>query len=183
MTFVQTLVVPYGQSLLALLAFTAIAQAQPTGLRAPNVVEATPRLVTAGQPSADALAKLKAQGFGAVVYLAPPTVSDAVRDEPLIVARQGLAFVNLPIDFEHPTEADFEALSAVLKAFADRKVLVHCQINLRASSLVFLHRTITLKEDPRVAYDAVTAVWSPHGPWRTLIEAQLRKHAIAFDPL
>ena len=52
---------------------------------------------------------------------------------------------------------------------SDRKVLVHCQINMRASSLVFLHRTIALKEDPRVAYEAVTAVWSPRGPWRALI--------------
>lgn len=149
---------------------------------APNVVEISPQLVTSGQPSADALAKLKALGFEAVIYLAPPTVQDAVRDEPLIVARQGLTFVNIPIRFDQPTEADFETFAGVMRALKDRKVLVHCQINLRASAMVFLYRAIALKEDPRVAYEAVTKVWQPHDAWRRLIEEQLRKHKIAFDP-
>jgi protein tyrosine phosphatase (PTP) superfamily phosphohydrolase (DUF442 family) len=157
--------------------------AQAPQLVAPNVVALSPRLVTSGQPSADALANLKAQGFEAVIYLAPPTVADAVRDEQLIVARQGLIFVNIPIRFDNPTEADFEAFASVLKGLGNRKVLVHCQINLRASSMAFLYRAIVLKEDPREAYEAVSAVWSPDGPWRRLIELQLRKHAITFDPL
>ena len=54
------------------------------------------------------MAGLAAEGFEAVIYLAPPTVSDAVKDEALIVARQGLVFVNIPIGFEHPTAKDFE---------------------------------------------------------------------------
>jgi protein tyrosine phosphatase (PTP) superfamily phosphohydrolase (DUF442 family) len=150
-------------------------------LAAPNVVQVSPQLVTSGQPSAEALANLEALGFQAVIYLAPPTVSDAVRDEPLIVSRQGLAFINIPIRFEQPTEADFDAFAAALRGLGDRKVLVHCQINLRASSMVFLYRAIVLKDDPRIAYDAVEKVWVPHGAWRDLIDAQLRKHGIAFE--
>ena len=59
---------------------------------------------------------------------------------------------------------------------------MHCQINLRASVMVFLYRAIVLKEDPRAAYEAVTKIWQPHDAWRRLIEQQLRKHGIAFDP-
>jgi hypothetical protein len=81
------------------------------------------------------------------------------------------------------TEADFETFAAVLSGLGSRKVLVHCQVNLRASSMVFLYRTIVLKEEPRVAYQAVSGVWSPEGPWRRLIEAELRKHKVAFDLL
>ena len=149
---------------------------------APNVVEISTRLVTSGQPSAESLANLKALGFEAVIYLAPPTVHDAVRDEPLIVTRQGLTFVNIPIRFDHPTEADFETFAGVLTGLRNRQVLVHCQINLRASSMVFLYRAIVLKEDPRIAYEAVTRVWQPEAAWRRLIEELLRKHKIAFDP-
>jgi len=159
------------------------AAAQGTRLTADNLVEISPRLVTSGQPSAEMLANLKAQGFEAVIYLAPPTVMDAVRDEPLIVARQGLTFINIPIQFDHPTESDFETFAGVLRGLSDRKVLVHCQINLRASSMVFLYRTVVLKEDPRQAYEAVSKVWSPTGPWRKLLEEQLRKHKIAFELL
>jgi protein tyrosine phosphatase (PTP) superfamily phosphohydrolase (DUF442 family) len=158
----------------------ADALAQGPSLAA-NVVEISPRLVTSGQPSAESLANLKALGFEAVIYLAPPTVHDAVRDEPLIVTRQGLTFVNIPIRFDDPTEADLETFAGVLTGLGNRKVLVHCQINLRASAMVFLYRATVLKEDPRIAYEAVTKVWQPDPAWRRLLEDQLRKHRIAFE--
>ncbi len=157
--------------------------AQISRLNAPNVVEISPHWVTAGQPSAEALGQLKTLGFDAVIYLAPPTVSDAVRDEQLIVTRQGLTFVNIPIRFDQPSERDFEHLTAMLKSLKGRKVLIHCQINLRASSMMFLHRVITQKEEPRVAFEAVTQVWSPDPVWKRFIESQLRKHGISFEVL
>ena len=162
---------------------SAGAVAEVLRLAAPNVVVISPSLVTSGQPSAEALATLKAQGFGAVIYLAPPTVGDAVRDELSIVTDQGLAFVNIPIRFDNPTSADFETFATTLRGLADRKVLVHCQIKPRTSSMVFLYRAIVLNEDLRVAYEAVAGVWSPYGPWRRYIEAQLRKHQVAFELL
>lgn len=146
-------------------------------------MEISPRLVTSGQPSAATLGRLKEQGFGAVIYLAPPTVHDAVREEHLIVGRQGLVFINIPIQFDRPTDDDFETFAAALKGLGDRKVLVHCQVNLRASSMVFLYRAIVLKEDPKAAYHAVEKVWVPEGPWRRLIEDELHKHHIDFDLL
>ena len=168
---------------LALAALAACGVAQAASVNAPNVVDITPRLVTSGQPTAAGLAQLKAQGFEAVIYLAPPTVSDAVKDEQLIVTKQGLTFVNIPVDFSRPSEADFETFAAVLAALGSRKVLVHCQVNMRASSFVFLYRTVKLKEEPRGAYEAVSRVWAPHGPWRRLIEEQLRKNNVKFELL
>jgi protein tyrosine phosphatase (PTP) superfamily phosphohydrolase (DUF442 family) len=165
------------------LGVAAGALAQAPRLAAPNVVEISPRLVTSGQPTAQGLASLKALGFEADIYLAPLTVSDAIRDEPLIVTRQGLTFVNIPIPFDNPTEADFETFAGVLTGLGNRKVLVHCQVNMRASSMVFLYRTIVLKEDPHVAYQAVSGIWAPEGPWRRLIETELRKNKVAFELL
>ena len=156
--------------------------AKAPGATPPNLVAISDRLVTSGQPSAGWLGQLKRNGFDAVVYLAPPTVDDAVRDEALIVAGQGLTFVNLPIDFAAPADRDYEAFAALMRAFAQRRVLVHCQINLRASSLVFLYRAIALKEDPEAAYDAVTRIWKPDDVWRQFLVAQLRRHGIAFEP-
>ena len=149
----------------------------------PNLVQATPRIFTSGQPPAKSLEGLKEQGFEAVVYLAPPTVSDAVRDEARIVGGQGLVFVNIPIVFDNPAQRDFEAFAAVMKALDGRKVLVHCQVNLRASSMVFLYRTIVGREKPDEAWKAVERIWTPRGPWKGLIEAQLKKHGVAFEVL
>ena len=158
------------------------ALAQPALGTTPNVVEISARLVTSGQPSAQVLSGLGAQGFGAVVYLAPPSVPDAVADEDRIVSRQGLVYAHITIPFDKPSAADLQALSAVHSGLADRKVLVHCQVNMRASAMVFLYRAITLKEDPRAAYDMVGRVWAPDGVWRRFIQAQLREHGVNFEP-
>lgn len=147
----------------------------------PNFVAITDRLSTSGQPPLAWLDELKANGFEAVIYLAPATVPDAVRDEPLAVSRQGLVFVNVPIRWEEPTERDVQTFSAVLSALGNRKVHVHCQLNYRASSMVFLHRTLVGGEDPAVAYEAVSRVWSPTGAWKRLLQEQLAKRSIAFE--
>ena len=151
-------------------------------LTAPNVVPIHERWVTSGQPTPASLRALKADGFEAVIYLAPPTVGDAVREEPQWLAEQGIEYVNIPIVFGKPSEADFQAFAAAIKRFEGRKVLVHCQINLRASSMTFLHRVIVGREPPEKAYDPVARVWSPNAVWKAYIVEMLRAHGIAFEP-
>ena len=108
-------------------------------------------------------------------------MSDAVRDEALIVGRQGLVFVDIPIRFDAPTEQDFETFAAVLTGLGPRKVLVHCQVNMRASTMVFLYRVLARRRIRQRAYEAVTAVWVPEGPWKRLIADLMRKHGVRFD--
>ncbi|MDQ2778246.1 MAG: protein tyrosine phosphatase family protein [Pseudomonadota bacterium] len=151
-------------------------------LAAPNAVVISPGLVTSGQPPAQVLATLAAQGFEAVIYLAPFSVDGAVPAEPGILQRQGIPFVHIPIPFDAPQPAHVQAVNAALERFAGRMVLVHCQINLRASSIVFLYRVLIRKEPPAEAYEAVARVWSPSGPWRQLIVDQLQQHGIEFLP-
>jgi protein tyrosine phosphatase (PTP) superfamily phosphohydrolase (DUF442 family) len=165
--------------LLAALAFPALAHEGP----APNRLDISPMLTTSGQPTRDFLGSLKSQGFEAVIYLAPPTVGDAIADEPKIVGGQGLVFVNIPMDFRRPTAADFQAFTRVMQAMEGRKVLVHCQMNFRASSLVFLHRVITLREPPGPAWQAVQKAWVPDDTWKRYIVDTLRAHRVEFDPL
>ena len=78
--------------------------------------------------------------------------------------------------------ADFESFVQVMNRLEGRKVLVHCQVNMRASSLTFLYRAIVGKEKPEQAYEAVAKVWSPEGPWKRLMVSQLRKAGIEFEP-
>lgn len=162
-------------------AVVAFAASSVQALVAPNVVVIEPNLVTSGQPSAAALAGLRAEGFEAVIYLAPSSVQDAVKDEPALLSAQGIEFVHVPIPFGAPTEAHFDAVSAELARLKGKKVLVHCQVNMRASTMVFLHRVVQRKESPSVAYEAVTRVWSPQGPWKDMARGVLRKHGVEFE--
>lgn len=158
------------------------AWATAAALAAPNVVPITPRLVTSGQPTAESLATLGQLGFEAVIYLAPLTVPDAVPTEPQLLARQHIDFLNIPIAFDNPGSADVQAVADALDRWRDKKVLVHCQVNMRASSMVFLYRVLRLKEPPELAFEAVEKVWSPRGAWQRLIVEQLRANGVAFEP-
>jgi protein tyrosine phosphatase (PTP) superfamily phosphohydrolase (DUF442 family) len=162
-----------------LLAANASAQAQALN----NQVEVTPLLSVSGQPTAAQLEDFKARGIQAVVYLAPPQVSTTVRDEPLILGRQGILYANIPVDFGKPTLADFEAFSSLLAAWKDKRVHVHCQVNMRGSVFVFLHRVIHDKVPPEQAYDIVRRIWVPDKVWQRFLVDTLRKHGITFDPL
>jgi protein tyrosine phosphatase (PTP) superfamily phosphohydrolase (DUF442 family) len=174
----------YGATVLFSLAFYGQVDAMDSKpvIEAPNVVPISATLVTSGQPTADALSHLGAQGFAVDIYLAPLTVSDAVPGEAEIVRKQGIEFINIPIPFGKPTEADFQTFVAAMDKFRDRKVLVHCQVNMRASTMTFLYRVVVGHEDPEKAYESVARVWSPRGPWKELIVSQLRKADIAFEP-
>ena len=156
--------------------------AQAQTVDAPNFIRVAPLLATSGQPSAEALGTLGAQGIQAVVYLAPSNVSSAVKEEPELLARQGVEFVHIPVPFGSPDDAQVQAVFAALKRLEGRSVLVHCEINMRASTLVFLYRTIQQQQDPSLAYEAVARVWSPRGVWRRLVVDELAKNHIAFEP-
>jgi len=150
-------------------------------LKAPNVVPLSPSLTTAGQPTRASLEALSALGYEAVIYLAPPSVPDAVPEEGTLVGSQGLTYINIPIRFNKPTDRDFEIFAAAVDALKDRRLLVHCQVNMRASSMMFLYRVLRGKEDPETAYQDVTRVWTPNGTWKEFIAAMLKKHQVAFD--
>lgn len=162
----------------ALLVAPAFAQDK---LDAPNVVPISDLLVTAGQPAASALAGLSKHGFKSVIYLAPPSVDTAVKDEPALLARQNIAYHNIPIPFGAPEAKHFDAFVSAMRKFEKQKLLVHCEVNMRASCMTFLYRTLVLKERPDVAYEAVAKVWSPRFAWKPFLEAQLKAHGVVFE--
>lgn len=150
----------------------------------PNLALLDERWSTAGQPSAAWLALLKQKGFDAVLYLAPSTVGDAVADEPEIVRGQGLVFVHVPVDFARPTLDDYRAFEAQLREWRAQnlKLLVHCQINMRASTFSFLYRVRNEGADPETAWAEVQKIWTPLGPWKALVQLLLAEQNIGFDP-
>ncbi|MBC7602445.1 MAG: protein tyrosine phosphatase family protein [Ramlibacter sp.] len=151
-------------------------------LIAPNVVTISPSLVTSGQPTAASLKSLGSDGFAAVIYLAPTNSVDAIVGEADMVRAQGMEWINIPIDFGEPTEPEFTKFVETMERLKGQKVLVHCQVNMRASTFTFLYRVIALHEAPEQAYEAVAKVWSPRGPWKRLAIAQLQKAGVAFEP-
>ena len=160
----------------------ASADLSPTlaAIVAPNLVAVSPTLVTAGQPDRDSLQRMKAAGYAAVISLAPGNTADSVSDEASILKAQGVEFAHIPIPWQAPAAEHLEATAAVLRRFEGKKVLVHCQLNMRASAIVFLYRAIDARENPTVAWADVKKVWTPDGKWAAFIDDRLRAGGIAF---
>ncbi len=164
---------------LSALAAAAFAQTPPI-FDAVNRVDISPRLTTSGQPTEKALKDLGKHGYEAVIFLVPSGTLGNVENEAEILKQQGIEYVHIPIKFDEPTEAHYMAFAAAMSRLAKKKVLVHCEVNLRASSMTFLYRTITLKEDANVVYESVSRIWTPRYAWKPYIEKMLAMNKIAF---
>ena len=147
-----------------------------------NFVVVSERIHTSGQPSAAQLGGLKGKGYDLVINLAPPTTLGSISDEGMLVARTGISYLNIPVDWHSPRYEDFELFSNILKQSASMHVLVHCQVNKRASLFTFLFRVIHDGAAPDRAWENVNAVWVPDEQWRDFARVVLRRHKIDYDP-
>lgn len=153
-------------------------------LQAPNVVRIDAQLVTSGQPDRASLQALKALGFTRVLHLVPFSVNPALADEPALLGAQGLRFDHVPIPFDAPRLSHLDAVFEVLDDWqrTPGQGLVHCEVNMRASCCAFLWRVLRRREAPDTAWESVTRIWTPRGPWRALVDEALRRGEVRFDP-
>ena len=100
----------------------------------PNYHLVRPGLATAGQPSEDALGKLKALGFKTVINLRPPGEQSAGAEEEAVRA-QGLRYVSVPVNSATFGPAEVSAVRAVLDDESAAPVLLHCTTANRAAAV------------------------------------------------
>ena len=118
------------------------------------------RLTTSGVVSGEQLTALHDEGYDAVINLMPDGES-SVPDEARIVLEQGLDYVYIPVDFQAPTRADFEAFVDAMDARSGGTVHVHCAANYRVTafySLYALRRGLCTADE---ANELVHSIWDP----------------------
>ena len=103
-------------------------------------------------------------------------------DEARVVGQQRRLYVFQAIDFEHPVDEDLVTFLRVMTAFDGRNIQVHCQLNMLASSMVFLYEVIEGKRDADIAYEDVVRVWSPNLVWQNHFRTSLARHGVSFEP-
>jgi protein tyrosine phosphatase (PTP) superfamily phosphohydrolase (DUF442 family) len=120
---------------------------------------------TAGQPTPEQFAKVRATGYEVVVNLAMPTSTGALPDEAGLVAAQGMDYVHIPVVWEAPTRDDLARFFEVMDRNRQRRVLVHCAMNMRVSAFVLLYRVIRQDVPLELASQDLLAIWRPEGVW------------------
>jgi protein tyrosine phosphatase (PTP) superfamily phosphohydrolase (DUF442 family) len=130
-------------------------------------------LWTSGQLSERDISHLPALGIEAVINLALPTSSNALHGEAEFVARQGMAYINIPVQWEQPGLHQLEQFFGTLEAFEGRKVWVHCAKNMRVSAFVYLYRRLRLAESEEDSAHPMREVWVPNEIWQAFIRDAL----------
>lgn len=132
-------------------------------------------LWSSGQLSERDIRRLPALGVEVVVNLALPTSSNALPGEAERVSGEGLAYVQIPVEWERPKPEQFAQFVGVLEAFRGCKVWVHCALNMRVSAFIYLYRRRVLSECEEAAAFPMREVWTPDATWQAFIDQVLRE--------
>ena len=128
------------------------------------------RITTSGQPTEAQLADIHALGIRHIVNLGLHTHEKALPDEAGSVARLGMTYIHIPVDFQNPTDQDFEKCCSVMEQLKDVPVHVHCIANARVSAFFYRYRRDVLGMDEARARADMEEVWRPKGVWAEFVK-------------
>lgn len=135
-----------------------------------NYYELPGGLVSSGQPSAEELAAIRDAGYKVIINLVPPDASMALANEEEIVTALGMAHVHIPIIWDTPRHADAARFFEAMQSHRDRRIYVHCEVNYRASSLLYLYRRKYLGVEGKKARQDLVWIWEPNATWKRFID-------------
>jgi protein tyrosine phosphatase (PTP) superfamily phosphohydrolase (DUF442 family) len=142
-----------------------------------NFLAISDDLGTAGQPTAEQLAAIKAAGYDVVINLALGTTPRDLQNEANLVTGYGMDYIHIPVVFDQPTEADMTRFFDAMDENQDKKRFVHCIANMRVSAFVFLYRVLRQGMAPDAARAMMHQIWEPNPVWQRFIDTALAQRS------
>jgi uncharacterized protein (TIGR01244 family) len=127
------------------------------------------RITTSGQPTESQLAEIHALGVRHVINLGLHSHEKALPDEAASVSRLGMAYIHIPVDFQNPTDRDFDQFCSVMKQLEEAPLHVHCIANYRVSAFFYRYRRDVLGMNETEARADMEEVWKPEGVWAAFV--------------
>lgn len=134
---------------------------------------------TSGQPTAEQFILIKKSGFDAVINLALPDSPHAIKNEETIVIQANMDYLHIPVDFKSPKLSDLELFFDTMEKYRNKKLFIHCALNMRVSAFIFLYKTIKQQWPVQKALQDLHAVWIPDEVWQDFIDSSLTQHNIS----
>lgn len=132
-------------------------------------------LFTAGQPTEAQFTELAQAGVQVVINLALPSSDNALPDESATVSSLGMTYIHIPVVWETPRMTDLQQFMDAMEAQADKRILVHCAMNYRASAFTALWRVLRRGWETEKAFSAQRLIWNlaeyPH--WQSFVAEAL----------
>ena len=146
-----------------------------------NFLQYSENFASSGQPSAEQFAAIAEQGFERIVYIAFTSNQNALPDADQVVKGLGMEYMHVPVTFDNPLSDDFYAFADSMQRNTDKKTLLHCQVNARATAFSFLYRVIHEDISITEAKADMNIVWQPNEVWRDFIFEVLAQNDISPD--
>ncbi len=146
-----------------------------------NFRQYSPTFASSGQPSKEQFAAIAENGFERIVYIAFTNNPNALTDADQVIKGLGMEYMHIPVDWNNPLASDFYAFADSLQRDTDKKTLLHCQVNARATAFSFLYRVIYEGADMAEAKADMNTVWQPNETWRDFIIAVLAENGLSAE--
>ena len=140
-----------------------------------NYLQLTDSIATSGQPSEVELEAIAQAGFDVVVNLGLTGTDYALADEAGLVDKLGMRYIHIPVVWEAPTRADLDQFFKAMDSNQDKRIFVHCALNMRVSVFMALYRILRLGWRYERAIEDVYEIWMPNDVWLTFIRKCLRE--------
>ncbi len=147
-----------------------------------NYLPLSPLIGTAGQPTETQLQAVQQAGYEVVINLATPTSTNALPDEAGLVAALGMTYVPIPVLWDGPTLDDLQAFFGALDTYSGRKVFVHCVLNWRVSTFMYLYQVIRLGIPHETAVWDMLSIWEPDEIWSQFIADAFEFYGLERPP-
>ena len=142
-----------------------------------NFLALSETLFTGGMPKADELTDAAQHGVEMVINLAPHEVSNALPGETELVTSLGMEYINIPVIWNTPTKDGLDRFMDLMDENKDKKILVHCQANFRATAFVALYRILRQGWHADDAMAGMHKIWDAedYPIWKMFIEENLKR--------
>jgi protein tyrosine phosphatase (PTP) superfamily phosphohydrolase (DUF442 family) len=143
-----------------------------------NFLSLTPKLLSSGMPTSAQMKDVSESGVQLVINLALPTSERALPNEADLVMSLGMRYIGIPVEWEKPTRQNLEDFIDTMDANKEKKILVHCQANYRATGFITLYRILWLGWDRENAFKDLRRIWNPddYPVWKIFLEENLPKN-------
>jgi len=142
-----------------------------------NFLALSENLFTGGMPTSEQLTDAAQRGVQIVINLAPHEVSNALPGETELVSSLGMQYINIPVIWNTPTKDGLDRFMNVMDENRDKRILVHCQANFRATAFVALYRILSKGWNEEDAMAGMHRIWDAEDYliWKLFIEENLKR--------
>lgn len=129
-------------------------------------------LFSSAQPTAEQLQQIKEYGCSTVINLATSKSDNYLSEQDQICLDLGLNYIHIPIGWDVPcSEQCLFVLDLIDHLVQNEIIWLHCDDNMRVSSLMYLYRQFYMNIDLPTAQELLHQIWEPNETWTGLIHS------------